>query len=432
VLTRFSFVGCALAGLASAGPPPGAMTLERAFALARVRSDPLRIADANLALAQVGSARAWSTVLPKAQVQGTGQVNNSISNATLLGTPIPGLYQQAYQGFAQATLDQPLFRRGFGSALDAVERDVESALQLKARAQEQLALDVATAYLGTLRSRRVLEIADTSVSRANGQRDAMLTRVQAGSALRSIGLQATVYARRSELSRVQAQNQLKLEELAFQRLVGVPPPAELRTPRVPEPLPPLAAYARAKNRSDLASLRALAERSRSLEEVARGNRIWPYLDLQGFANLVRPLEPSNGYTGENYAVSAVLTVPLYQGGTEYVQIREQEARTRLVDAQASDLQKEIDLEVGTALSRWDAARQSEELALKQVRDAAETYELVSVQAHLRPTTFLELASAQDSLSEAETDLADARYEKNLSLYALLFATGGLSLGEDTQ
>ncbi|HEX4620112.1 MAG TPA: TolC family protein, partial [Myxococcaceae bacterium] len=121
-----------------------------------------------------------------------------------------------------------------------------------------------------------------------------------------------------------------------------------------------------------------------------------------------------------------------QGGTEYVQIREQEARTRLVDAQASDLQKAIDLEVGTALSRWDAARQSEELAVKQVRDAAETYELVSVQAHLRPTTFLELASAQDSLSEAETALADARYEKNLSLYALQFATGGLSLGEDTQ
>jgi outer membrane protein len=424
---RYAFIGFALSGLAGAGTPLGGMTLERAYSLARARSDPLRIADNELMLAQLGRTRAWGQVLPKAQISASGGLNNSIPN---VGSS--GLYQEPYQALAQATLDQPLFRKGFGSSLDAAESDVESALQLKTRVQEQLALNVVQAYLGTIRTRQVLEIAATSVTRANGQRDAMLTRVQAGSALRSIGLQATVYARRAELTRVAAQNDLTLQELAFERLVGVPPPAELRIPRIPEPLPASAAYARAKDRSDLVSLRAQAERSRSLEDVARGNRIWPYLDLQGSANVIRPLDASIFYNGQNYSVAAVLTVPLYQGGVEFVQIHEQEARTRQAEARASDLQKVIALEVGTALSRWDAARKSEELALKQVRDASETYELVSVQAHLRPTTFLELASAQDSLSEAETALADARYEKSVSLYALLFATGGLSLGEDTQ
>ena len=63
----------------------------------------------------------------------------------------------------------------------------------------------------------------------------------------------------------------------------------------------------------------------------------------------------------------------------------------------------------------------------QIKDAKENYALVTNQFKLRTVTFLEVATAQTALTNAENLLLISNFDRELAAYRLLFSIGTLQL-----
>src|SRR5207244_5136653 len=95
---------------------------------------------------------------------------------------------------------------------------------------EQLRMDVATAFISVMRARQQRQVAKAAVERATAEEESASARVAAGGALRTAALQASIDRRSAELLQVAAEKDLAALELDFQRLVGVKPPDDLKLP----------------------------------------------------------------------------------------------------------------------------------------------------------------------------------------------------------
>ncbi len=403
---------------AQAEGPLTAITLQDAYQRALDRSEDTGIAQQNIEQAEVTRRATWVAIAPQASITGFGLVQNRAP------------FVQSPQLQAEGRVLQPIFRRGFFASREAAHFGVEAATLFLERARQQVMLDVTTAFVAVLRSRQAVLVADAAVQRAEAQVSSATARVQAGGALRTAQLQATISFRQAQVDRVRIGQDLKIQELEFERLVGIGPPATLSLPVTPA-LPGLAeAVASSLERKDLRALQQQASAARALEQSLGGLR-WPRLDLLFRYDQAYPRNPPIPPSSEGLPLTvqgiAQLTLPLFQGGDEFFRVEAQRVIAEVALLRTHQLVKQIAEQLRSALSELETAKRSFALAELQIKDAQENYALVTTQFKLRTVTFLEVATAQSALTNAENLLLISNFDRELAAYRLLFAIGTLQL-----
>jgi outer membrane protein, multidrug efflux system len=409
---------------------PRELTLAQAYRLAFAISEAVRIGELQTLQAQVSVDEAWTKMEPQATLLGTGALQNPISSTTTnptTGETSTAIVQNAEQVTGTAKLSQPILHLDFFSTLEAGHLSVSEAEGNLARARQALMMDVTTAFIGVLRSRQQIEVAQSAVKRAEAQHAAAAARVKAGGALRTAELLAAIDLRRAQVQIADQERQALLQAATFQRLVGIAPPDVLSLPPTPETPPPNQAFQKASDRPDLVALRLKVREALALESAASSRRLWPQLDVQGEYDYSFPKNPLFAPSTYVWFVNGVLTFPLFQSGTEYVEIRRNALLAQISEQNASLLQKQINEQVKDAGIQLEIARREALIAEQQVKEAQENYNLVSTQFRLGGTTFLEVATAQAALTEAENLRLVAAYDRELAAYQLLFAVGSLQL-----
>ena len=403
----------AFQAVAQSPSAPTSITLQSAYQQALARSEDTRIAQQNLAQSQVAQLSTWVPISPQAVLSGSGTLQNAVT-----GSQIPQVVA------AEASLLQPVFRRGFFAAREAAQLGIEAATFSLDRARQQVMLEVTTSFVAVLRSRQAVLVVDAAVQRGEAQEASANARVQAGGALRTAQLQATISLRQARVEKVRVSREVTLQELSFERLVGIKPPPTLTLPSTP-PLPNIEQATRlAAERSDLLALQRQALSARALEQSLGGAR-WPRLDFkfaydQSYPTLV-------GTAPYTVQAAALLTVPLFQGGDEFLRVEAQRVVAEVASLRVTRLEKQIAEQLRSALNELDAAQQSFALAEQQIKDAQENYALVTNQFKLRTVTFLEVAAAQSALTDAENLRLISNFDRELAAYRLLFAIGTLQL-----
>lgn len=393
------------------------LSLSEAFHLALERSEQLSIAQAGVRDAEIRWQDSWTTITPTADLTAQAQLQRErVVETTVL---VPG--QQVIYG---ARIAQPLFRKGFLSSRAAGKHGHESAVANLQRAREQLARDVAEAFIAVLRSRKLVELARAAVTRTTATAEHATNRVKAGSALKSAELLALVDVRRAELQAITAQRDVDAAGVAFQRLVGRPPPPELELPKIPAVTGKQAAEEVAKRRKDVIARRSSLQAAQSEQEAAEGRRWWPRLDLQASLQYTQPDVLGRSY---DWLVLGVLTVPLLQGGHELTDVRLRENAARIAGLELEQQRKVAVEEIEIAAIQVESATQSEAGAKKQLEAASEHYKLVDKQFRLGAITFLEVTNAQSVLVEAENAYEVARVDQIRAVYDYQFAIGALDL-----
>jgi outer membrane protein TolC len=407
------------------------LDLAAAYALALERSESTRIAETAVDQADTQVWSAWAQLGPTAQLSASGELNSSGPSRGV--NPFTGQLSDFPAGGsralgATASVNQPLFRRGFFDERAAGARSVEASRQRLARERESVLLEVATAFIGSMRARRQVETARTAVQRAEGERASIAARVSAGGALRSSLVQAGLSVRRAESQVLGAQRAVQEQEVTFARLIGVRPPRGLRLPQRPLPLTLEQALERAAERGDFRAAKQATVAAAHRIAAARGG-LWPRLDAR--LDYRTPSLDSAALPdtyGAHVAVgSAQLVVPLFQTGAEHVREASARLEARVAELQERQLWKLIEQEVALGVVEVENARLASELADRQLAEAKENYDLVTTQFKLRTVTFLEVANAQASLTEAESAKVTATFDGELAAYRLLHAAGSLSL-----
>jgi outer membrane protein TolC len=403
------------------------LTLEQAIERAQRRDERIGMADLQVTLAQHNRTRALTVLGPQASLLGTilfqpeqsftTTVDPSQPPQNFVVTPSP-----QYQFVAQ--INQPLYVQEYFGRRESGTRATEQATALGHRTREQVAMDTTTAYYEVLKDDRRVLLARTSVDRANAQVVLARARVQAGAALKTALLQAQIDLDRYNRQVLDADGTRRVARDLLARLTGAALEVQLADPALQQPgvgdLEGAVALAE-KGRSDLRAAQKAVEAADADLSATRA-RLYPYLSVGGTYIYTSPttiFQPR----ADIWRVVLTATVPLFQSGREYLDVRDKESALGNAELGRDQLRKQIRNEVTRAWVTFETARRQVEVGERQVSFARENHVLVVNQFRGGTATSTDVTVAQAALNEAELNLVVAQYDREVAAAAVRFATG---------
>lgn len=324
--------------------------------------------------------------------------------------------QQIFDGF------QTLYR------VKAAEANV-LANRESLRAQEiSILLAAVEAYANIARDQTIVSIRKQNIAFLLEQVSAAKARLKVGEGTRTdVNLaEAELASARALLTT--AVSSLKQSEAAYVQIVGETPKG-IKQPSpaknaMPSSLDSAVAAGMRENPNVLAAMRGADAAGYSVKE-AEGAML-PGVSLQGSVYKSVNSEEA-GPDNLRGAVSARLTVPLYQGGAEYGQIRQAKERLGesrlLVDSARMEVQRTI----VSAHAQYDAANASVAAIRAQISAANQALNGVIEERNVGQRTTLDVLNAQQNVLDAKEDLAAVQRNAVVASYSLLAAMGALTV-----
>ena len=161
-------------------------------------------------------------------------------------------------------------------------------------------------------------------------------------------------------------------------------------------------------------------------KVAEG-ALYPTVSVQG--NFTKNyLAAGNLSTMESYNASELgtLSVPIYQGGSEYSLIRQSKETLGQRRIDMDTARDQVRQGIVQAWGQLDAAKGNIEATTAQVQSSEIALNGVREEARVGQRTTLDVMNAQQALVNARVALATAQHDRVVASYAVLNAVGRLS------
>ena len=294
------------------------------------------------------------------------------------------------------------------------------------RVQNETALSVKDQYFNVLRDQEQVSVYQQQVTADQESVRVTQAQVTAGAVAQFDLLTAQTTLSNAQQQLSSARDTLALAQVNLNNLLGIDAdtPIALQVPA----LPPLTqtfdktaltqtAYAQRPEVIQASNNIVIAQR---LVKLA-GASLLPSLSLVGSGNY-------NGYVNsgshDNVSLSAVLGIPLYDGGTTRAKIKEAQSDLRSQQVTQSQLRENVAVEVRQALANINDAQTRASSAGLGAQQAAEAYRLANVRYQNGIGTILDVVNAQAQLAQARSNLLNAQYDYQTSLAQLTRAVGG--------
>lgn len=415
--------------------PPLQLSLRRAVEIATSPEGSAQVQLSNEAWkqARARSAEARAALLPdlEASFNDRSQTENlEALGLTSIHVPIPDFRFPTLVGpfstaDARASVTQNIFdfstiRRFQGSkvAVSAAQSDVDAA-------QEQVAGQVARAYLAAIKADADVETAKANVTLS----DAVLTQAEnqkkAGTGTGIEVTRAKVQLSNDQQQLLMAQNNQRRAYLQLLRIMGLRLDTEVvlsDTLRY-EPMDPgTLAEARARALKERPDLRAQQERESSARLQASASKMERLPSLSAFGDYgTIGTSLNNALPTRTYGIS--LRVPVFDGGGRDARRAESISQYRAEKVKTNDLKEQIELDVRLALD----SLQSADDEVKVAKAGLELSENELAQARRRyaagVTNSLEVTDAQTRLERARDNQTAALYNYNAARIDLAQALG---------
>jgi outer membrane protein len=411
-------------------------TLEASLAYAYQNNPQLNAQRALLRATDENVAQALSGYRPKITANGSAGIQSLSTTIKNVGTTIPPNAPATY--FTQsgenapygggATITQTLYN-GFQTANKT--RQAESqvlAARENLRAMEQtVLLNAATAYMNLSRDVAILELQRRNVQVLEDELGQTRQRLEAGSVTATDVFQAESRLAAGRIQLFAAEANHDTSRAVYRQAIGLEPgklsPASPVDRFIPNNLQTAIGVGTAQHPT-VAAAQYNVDVAAHQVKVAE-SALSPTVSLQGN---VQQSNSSALATMQSFSASVLgqVTVPIYQGGSEYSLIRqakETQAQQRLNLDYARDQAR-----VGV-LQYWaatESAKHSVVAATQQVKDTESALNGVSEEARLGQRTTLDVLNAQQELVSARSNLIAAQRDRVVNSYSLLAAIGRLS------
>jgi len=413
-----------------------AETLQAALAYAYQNNPQLNAQRAMVRATDENVPQALSGYRPKISLNGTAGIQSLSTTTKDVGTTIPPNAPATY--FTQsgqnapfgggATVTQTLYN-GFLTANKT--RQAESqvlAARENLRAMEQtVLLNAATAYMNLLRDEAILELQKRNVEVLGNQLDQTKTRLNAGNVTATDVYQAESRLAAGRIQLFAAQANYDTSRAVYRQAIGLEPSkltAASPVDRfVPKTLSGAVAVGVAESPTVIAAQYNVDVAMQQVKVAESG--LAPTVSVQGN---VQQNYGSALATIQSFSASVLgqVSVPIYQGGSEYSLIRQAK---ETVGQQRLNLDFTRDQARVGVLQWWaqtEAAKRSLDTATAQVKVTEEALNGVSEEARLGQRTTLDVLNAQQELVGARANLISAQRDRVVNSYNLLAAVGRLS------
>lgn len=322
---------------------------------------------------------------------------------------------------------QPLYRGG--RTMAGTQRAESEVLAERARlltVEQNVLLSTSIAYINVLRDEAVVGLNRSNVQVLERQLEATRDRFQVGEITRTDVAQAEARLSRSVSDRVQAEGNLVSSRAAYARLVGNAPGTLEPAPRLLD-LPENEAIAidiAMENNPLLHAARAGEEASRHAIDVSR-SRLLPEVRLKGDISHREDVSIMVDET-DDYGISAQVTIPLYQGGSAYSEIRQSREINSRRRVEVEETRREVVEGVTQAWEALNTARAEIQSRRDEVRAAEIALEGVRQESIVGARTTLDVLDAEQELLDARVALVVAERDEFVASFELAAAVGGLT------
>jgi outer membrane protein TolC len=409
-----------------AAPADQAVTLDEAYRLA-VRNNPtMTVLRERVAQAEASRYRAWSALKPTASFQGTfthydQEIKVDFSAFAPGAEPIVIQKQEQFGFVVGATL--PLFRGPAYPRLGTARKGVEVARLQAIRSRQDFLLRVAQAYYLVVSRKDAVAALEAKLALDRKHLTAARARFEVGQSPRAEVLRADLVVTQDEQNLLVQRNAFDAARRQLGILLVVPGAVDAVRPPVADELPrgedDMMATA-LRRRPDLKA----AKLSLAIARQTRDAVWWGFLPSLDAALLYRWSE-AGGFAGQRgtWNLTLTLSVPIYDGGLRYADLRE--ARSRIVQARAQ--KAALDLEVRSEIVRLRADLASATAGLlsahKALALARTTAEDMDASFAVGAVSQLDVLDANQRLLDAELQLTATLYNRDLARLALAHAQG---------
>jgi outer membrane protein len=333
---------------------------------------------------------------------------------------------QSYGG----TVTQNLFN-GFGTASRTrqAEQLVSAARETLRLIEETVLLNGATAYMNLIRDAAILQLQRSNVEVLQEQLRQTRDRFNVGEVTRTDVAQAESRLAAARASLLTAESNYTTSRSTYRQVIGVEPgtlaPASPVDKLSPRSLP--TAVVEARTRHPAVTTAMFNVDAAVFQVKIAESSLYPTLNVVGSAQKNFGSQQSLT-TLESFAASVTgqLTIPLYQGGTEYATIRQAK---ETLSQRRTDLDSARDQTQQTLVQSWgqlEAAKAQIQATTTQVNAAEIALNGVREEARVGQRTTLDVLNAQQELVNARVALVTAQRDRVVASYSLLSAVGRLS------
>jgi outer membrane protein len=329
---------------------------------------------------------------------------------------------------AQATVTQNLYNGGKTQATVNRSKNQVMAERATLIAQEQTSFNNAvSAYVGVIQAKQLLDLQINNEQVLAKQLEATNDRFRVGEITRTDVAQAEAALEGARATRETAVGNLQTARGTFQQIIGVFPPDDLVEPQ-PLNLPvrseqEATSLATSNNPNVITALFNDAAAKDAIDVAF--SSLLPQLSLQG-QTFQQNNTSGRSTIANGYQVLAQISLPLYQGGSEYAAVRqarqaEQQTQRLIDDAKRTAVQN--------AVQAWDtlvAAKASADSTRAQIRANEIALEGTEREAIVGSRTTLDVLNATQLLLQSRTTLVQNLSQVITASYGVAVAIGRLT------
>jgi outer membrane protein len=328
------------------------------------------------------------------------------------------------------TATQTLFN-GFqtGNRTRQAESQVSAARETLRTTEQTVLLAAATAYMNLLRDAALLELQRSNVNVLEATLRQTRDRFSVGEVTRTDVAQAESRLAGGRSALLNAESNYITSRAQYRQVIGV----EAGSLKAATPVDRLSpgtlpgALSRAATEHPTITTATYNVDSAVFQVKVAEGALYPTLNLQG--NLQKSLGSATNLTTASTLVGSAtlaLSVPIYQGGTEYATIR---AAKETLGQRRLDLdtaRDQVQSNVTQAWGQLQAAKAQIASTTAQVAAAEIALNGVREEARVGQRTTLDVLNAQQDLVTARSALVTAQRDRVVASYAVLAAVGSLS------
>jgi outer membrane protein len=384
----------------------------------------LRATDENVPTALAG----WR---PTVVMAGTAGYGNGLTREYLTTvTPAENIKQLNPRviATAQATVTQNLYTGGKVSANVNRSKNQVMAERATLIAQEQTSFNNAvSAYVGVIQAKQLLDLQINNEQVLAKQLEATNDRFRVGEITRTDVAQAEAALEGARATRETAVGNLQTARGTFQQIIGVFPPDDLVEPQplnLPVKSEQQAASMASFNNPNVITALFNDAAAKDAIDVAF-SALLPQLSLQGQTFQDNNSGARNTSTN-GYQITAQLSVPLYQGGSEYSAVRQARQAEQQTQRLIDDAKRTV---VQSAVQAWDtlvAAKASADSTRAQIRANEIALEGTEREAIVGSRTTLDVLNATQLLLQSRTTLVQNLAQVITASYGVAVAIGRLT------
>ncbi len=309
------------------------------------------------------------------------------------------------------------------------EQQVSSARENLRLTEQTVLLSAATAYMNLIRDAAILSLQRSNVEVLQEQLRQTQDRFQVGEVTRTDVAQSESRLAAARAQMLTAESNYTTSRSTYRQVIGVEPgrlePASPVDRLSPGNLQQGIALARARHPTVTVAMFNV-DAAVFQVKIAESS-LYPTLNVVGSTQKqFGSTQSLNAIESFNASIAGQLTIPVYQGGTEYATIR---AAKETMQQRRIDLDTQRDQAQQTLVQTWgqlEAAKAQVQATQTQVNAAEIALNGVREEARVGQRTTLDVLNAQQELVNARVSLVTAQRDRVVASYTLLAAAGGLS------